>query len=197
MVSNPEDKRWPDYHDAPRDATFALGVIGTGYARLEWVFAAVFAATIDLRSAFTWSLLPKINNDVRVKLIEEALPVHGYGPDVEDRIMHFLAAYKSLAFNRNMLMHSHISSGGATTSILFKTQRDGKTVACQVPLAQLREIADQMQAYRVFGRALANHISMHRDGVLLFPEGIAPFPLPDKPSLPSRLEYTSDPIRYR
>jgi len=129
MASDSEEyKRWPRYHDAPKDATFTLGVIGTQYARLEWVFAGLFSAAIEIPSSFTTSLLPKIKNDVRIALIKEALPGKNYGSELEDRIDHFLKAFDALAFNRNMVEHSQITGGGATTAILLRTQRDGQTV---------------------------------------------------------------------
>jgi hypothetical protein len=195
-----KDDRWPPYHDMPKYSTFVLGVIGTQYARLEWAFAAVFATTIEVSSEFTSSLLPKIGNDIQVALIQEAVPGKRLGPEIEGCIEHFLTAYKSLAFNRNMLIHSQIMFGGATTTILMKTQRDGKTVGCQLTIPELRQIADDMEVYRVFGMGLANHISFSRHGVLLSTDA-APvgglFPLPDKPPQPGRLEYTSDPILFR
>ena len=199
MHRDPDD-RWPPYHDTPKYSTFVLGVIGTQYARLEWAFGAVFATTIDIPSTFALSLIPKIGNDVRVALIEEAMPGKRYSLEIQDRIECFLEGYKSLAFNRNLLMHSQIMFGGATTSILMRTQRDGKTVGCQLTIPELRRIADDMEAFRTFGMTLANHISFSRDGILLSitdrpVDGL--FPLPDKPPLPSRLEYTGGPIQHR
>lgn len=191
---------WPEYHTAPKEATFALGVIGAGYSRLEFAFAHVFTVTIGLTSTFTSILLPKISNDIRVALIEDALPQMGYSSEIEAAVHHFIAAYKSLAFNRNMIMHSQIFPGGATTSILLKSQRDGKIVACAVTMTRLRQIADEMENYRNYGEQLANHIALPRIAERFAIENGAPlglFPLPDRPALPSRLEYTSDPIPLR
>lgn len=194
------DKRWPAYHDVPKEATFALGVIGAQYARLEWAFSGLFAATTGIPTQFVLRLLPKIGNDVRVALIEETLPDARLGEQTEACVVHFLTAYKSLAFNRNMLMHSHIVGSGATTSILFKTQRDGQTVGCQLSVPQLRQIADDMETYRNFAMALANGISLERTGIQLFvvSDTLAGHsPSPDKPPQPSRLEYTSGPFDFR
>ena len=197
-----DDKRWPRYHDAPKEATFALGVIGTQYGRLEWAFGGLFTVTTGTPSRFVQSLLPKITNNIRVGLIEEAILGKDFGEQIEVRVAHFLAGYQSLAFNRNMLMHSQITGGGATTAILLKTQRDGKTVGCQLTLPELRKIADDMDTYRNFGMALTNHITFeHGDGAQFFIVKNAPagglFPLPDKPPEPNRLRYTSGPFRFR
>jgi len=66
----------------------------------------------------------------------------------------------------------------------------------------LREIADDMEAFRHFGMAITNHISCTSAGARFFiqvkgPPGALPFPLPDKPPQPIRLEYKSSPIPFR
>src|SRR5437016_4380182 len=102
---------WPTYHNAPKEATYALGVIGTAYGRLEFAFGGLFANTLGLTFVFTSMLLPKITNDVRIALIEEALPQSDFDPEIQDHIRHFIAGFRSLIFNRNMLMHSQIIAG--------------------------------------------------------------------------------------
>jgi hypothetical protein len=194
------DDQWPTYHDAPRNATFALGVISSTYPKLETGFAAVFANVCGVSAGFTWTLLPKIANHIRIALIEDMLERSDHGEEVIDRVRHFLKGFDALAFNRNMLMHSRITGGGATTSILLKTQNDGRGVACQVTLPELRAIADAMNVYHTFGIWIGNFISVKRDNTWITITGAAPgepFPLPDKPPLPTRLEYTSDPIPFR
>jgi hypothetical protein len=194
----PDD--WPTYHSAPKEATYALGVIGTAYGRLEFAFGGLFANTLGLAFNFTSMLLPKITNDVRIALIEEALPQSDFDAETQDHIRHFITGFRNLVFNRNMLMHSQIIAGGATASILLRTQRDGSTVGCSVTVTQLRQIADDMEAYRSYGIALGNCVGLPRV-MRVFAVGTPPPPelsrLPGKPALPSRLEYTSDPIPHR
>lgn len=191
---------WPKYHSAPKEMTFALGVISAGYSRLEMSFGAVFANVIGLSSAFASILLPKISNDVRITLIEESIATMDYSPEIRGGIDHFITAYRSLVFNRNMLMHSQIYAGGATTSILLKTQKNGKTVGCPVTLKELRQIADDMEAYREYGIGLSNHISLPRLVAIFGMDGPIPDAVassPPAPALPIRLTYSSEPIPIR
>jgi hypothetical protein len=193
MSDNSAD-RWPIYHDAPPEATFALGVISAGYGRLEFAFGLFFATAIGVSGTFTSILFPKINNDVRIALIEEAVSRMIYTQEILDSIGYFIKGYRTLVFNRNMLMHSQIySMGSADVSILLKTQRDGRKVGCRVKVTDLRRIADDMEAFRNYGEGVANHIRAPRLAERIAIEGykLGIFPLPDKSELPNRLEYTS------
>jgi hypothetical protein len=188
---------WPSYHSAPRDATFALGVISAGYSRLEFSFGAVFTNVIGIPSTFASILLPKLSNEVSITLIEESMAAMNYSTEVQNGINQFIVAYRSLVFNRNMLMHSQIMAGGATTSVLLKTQKNGQMVGCPVTLDRLRQIADDMEVYRQYGINLANHIGLPRIARVFgidtpIPEELTQ--LPDQPALPVRLTYTSEPI---
>ncbi|HVM81917.1 MAG TPA: hypothetical protein VMU06_23045 [Stellaceae bacterium] len=195
-----ETSDWPSYHTGPKDSTFVLGVISATYGRLEHAFSAMFVNTTGVTSNFASILLPKISNDVRTALMEETLPLMGFTALIEEHIRHFIARFKTLVHNRNMLMHSQIFPGGATTAVLIKTQRDGKVVGRSVTLAELRQIADDMEAFREYGIAVANHIALPKVARLFDAKGEPPpdlFALPRKPDLPARLDYTSDPIPLR
>jgi hypothetical protein len=193
--SKEQPPSWPTYHNAPPDATFALGVISATYPKLETAFEQVFTAVTDVNIAFTTSLIPKIGNDVRIKLVEEALSVKSFLPHIEDAIRYFLKAYASLAFNRNMLMHSQILGGGEDVSIFLKSQRDGKIVGCILTVSRLRQIADEMEVVRTYGEALSNHIRAPRLNKGFADAGLPQqlWPLPDKPVQPIRLEYSATP----
>jgi hypothetical protein len=192
-----KSSEWPPYYSGPKESTFALGVISSSYGRLESAFHAIFVTATNTTSAFASILLPKINNDVKIALIEQSMQLSVFAADHQEHIAHFLAGYRSMVHNRNVLMHSQIFPGGIGTSILIKTQKDGKTVGCAVTLSELRQIADDMNAFHAYGLALTNCINLpkisHIFGVTNPPppELLA---LPDKPALPNRLDYTSDPI---
>jgi hypothetical protein len=194
-----ESPRWPTYHVGGKDSTFALGVISSTYGSLEFAFNAVFVAVTGITSGFASMLLPKLNNDMRIRLLEEALSASGLSPEAQQHVGHFVEGYKSNVHNRNMLMHSQILPGGATKSILIMTQRNGKTVGCSVTLQALRKVGDDMETFRGYGLALGACINWPKLAHIF---GIAtPTPPPElltwpgKPPLPNRLEYTSDPIR--
>jgi hypothetical protein len=195
MTDDPDAEEWPEYHKAPHDATFALGVISATYPKLEIAFEQVFTAATDINMAFTASLIPKIGNDVRKKLMEEWLSNVALPAQIDDAIRYFLKSYDDLAFNRNMLMHSQILPAERDPSIFVKAQRDGKFVGCVLTVTRLREIADEMEAIRNYGEALANHIRAPRLRKNFTDAGLALelWPLPDKPPPPVRLEYSPTP----
>lgn len=195
VEDGPEAVPWPEYHKASPDTTFALGVISATYPKLEISFEQLFTAATEVNMAFTTSLIPKIGNDVRVKLVKEALPVKSFPRHIENAILYFLEAYEALAFNRNMLMHSQILPGGEDLSIFLKSQRDGKIVGCIVEVARLRQIADEMEAFRNYGEALSNHIRAPHLAKSFGAAGVPAqlWPFPDKPAQPIRLEYSATP----
>jgi hypothetical protein len=186
---------WPEYHKGSRDATFALGVISATFPKLETAFEQVFTAAVGVDMAFTASLIPKIGNDVRVKLVREWLSIHTFPANIDDAIRHFLTGYATLASNRGLLMHSQMLPGGEEFSILLKTQRDGNIVGCVLSIAGLRQIADEMEAFRNYGEALANHMHAPRLTKAFGDAGLPLqlWPLPDKPVQPILLEYSATP----
>jgi hypothetical protein len=195
-----ESPTWPPYYSGPKESTFALGVISSSYGRLESAFHAIFVTTTNTTSAFASILLPKINNDVKITLIEQSMQLSVLAADHKEHIAYFIAGYRSIIHNRNMLMHSQMFPGGLSTSVLIKTQKDGRTVGCAVTLAELKQIADDINAYNVYGLAVSNCINLPKLAHVFGVTNPAPpelLVLPDKPTRPNRLEYTSDPIPIR
>lgn len=191
---------WPSYHRATKDATFALGVISTGYGRLEFAFGALFANVLNLPSNFVAALFPKLGNEMRIALVTELLPQMQIDPEIEDHVRYFIKGFEALAFNRNMLMHSELISGGVSSAFLLKTQRNGMLVGCSVTTRRLQSIADDLETFHQYGITLANLIALPLlKAVLAIEESPPPglSALPDKPPLPSRLEYTSGPLPVR
>lgn len=191
--------KWPPYYSGPKDSTFALGVIGSSYGKFEFAVSAMFATVTGTSSTFASILLPRITNETRIALMEQALPLMEFPEPILEHVSHFIAGYSSIVHNRNMLMHSQVFPGGLGMSILIKTQRNGKTVGCGVTLTQLMQIADDMHAFYGYGIALSNCINLPKLAELMGATEPPPrelSTLPNKPALPNRLEYTSDPIPH-
>jgi len=121
MAGPLEAPAWPSYEIGPHDSVFALGVASVNYVKLEFALGGVFANVIGLTSELTWALLPKIGNETRVALLEQALCGHGWPHDRKELISHFIEAFKILAENRNLLMHSNLTAGINDQIALYKS----------------------------------------------------------------------------
>src|SRR6266478_4046188 len=139
-MSDPsEPSAWPPYEIGPHQSVFALGVASVNYARLEFALGGVFANVIGLTNELTWALLPKIRNEARVALLEQALCGRDWSHDRKERISHFIEAFKILAENRNLLMHSNLTAGIKNQIALYKYNRSGKTILAEVTLEELHQ----------------------------------------------------------
>ena len=74
--------------------------------------------------------------------------------------------------------------------MLFKKSRSGTTCILD-PLAELRQVADEMDVYCTYGRRLGNAINNTLGDVPVFPVTVHPWP--KKPDLPVALKYESVP----
>jgi hypothetical protein len=89
--------------------------------------------------------------------------------------------------NRNYLMHSHMPGRFGKETVLFKKSRSGKSdFYLSIPLAQLKQVAEEMQAYCTYGRMLGNAINNTSEQVPIWPK---------KPGLPVALKYEPVPDR--
>lgn len=182
---------WPSYQVGPHDSVFALGVASVNYARLEFALGGVFATVIGLAYELTWALLPKIGNETRVALLEQALCGRDWPHDRKERISHFIDAFKILAENRNLLRHSNFTAGVKDQITLFKYNRAGKTILAEVTLEELRQIADDMDTYFSYGMSITNMIGLEFLNLKTITGEI--YLWPDKPPLPRKLDYKSQP----
>ena len=129
--------------------------------------------------------------------MRETLPARGWPENVLALVSHFNAAHQICYENRNKIIHSNLSVGPRQAILLYKANRDGKTVLDNPPLSELRRGADDMHIYFWFGLQLANMINIEFEGVKPKAGDRAYFAWPDKPPLPIPMEYTSDPRPIR
>jgi hypothetical protein len=185
---------WPQYQIGPRESIFALGVVGVKYAQLEFALSGIFATTLGISMSLGSIMMPKMTNNIRLRLLRERLPNCLWSHEVQDMVSHFIQAFEICAENRNLLMHSNIASMSQDAIILYKTTREGKTVLCNPELSELRHVADELELYFNYGLALSNAINLNL-GDPTFASGRLPWP--DKPPLPRKLEYKSQPTPVR
>jgi hypothetical protein len=126
--------------------------------------------------------------------MREMLPTWAWPTNVMDLTNHFIEAQKICYENRNKLVHSNLISNSAEAIFLYKPQRDGNIVLACPSIKELQKVADDMHIYYGYELHLSNMIRFEilkhqrMPGDLSFPTW------PDKPSLPTPLDYTSAPF---
>ncbi len=187
------DAEWPGYDIGPRECMFALGVVAVKYAQLEFALSGMFSTVTGVGRDATARLLQRIRNNVRLDRMRESLPSHRWPKEVNERVEHFIADFNACARNRNLLMHSNIFMMTKDAIILYKDDNSGKTVSCNPTLAEIRQVADDMNALFDYGLALSNAINMN----LVAKPRTWLFPWPDEPPPPCLLNYTGEPAIVR
>jgi hypothetical protein len=185
------------YQTGPKDSIFALGVISTNYAQLEFAAQGMFMSILGMNATIGHFIFARLGPEMRDAIMRQALPLRGWPQNVEDLAYHFVEAHKICYENRNKLMHSNIMVGSERAILLFKIERSGKTMLANPTLKELRQVADDMNTYFNFGLWLSNMINLEILGIK--PQAGDPWhnAWPGKPPLPIPLEYTSDPSPIR
>jgi hypothetical protein len=83
-------------------------------------------------------------------------------------------------------MHSNLIAGVEDRIALYKSNRRAEAILTIIDPAELRQVADDMMAYRLYGLALGNAVALPSAN------RAATLP-PPKPPLPRKLEYSSQP----
>jgi hypothetical protein len=151
----------------------------------------MFATVFDFDSLTTATMIAsKIGLEATVELTQRQLPKVGWEESVNDLVTHFFEGFRICFENRNHLMHSNLT--WAPVPILFKTTKKGTVHMASPSASELRQVADDMNAFTNYGRDLGNAINARKSGVgPILP--VSAFPLPNKPSLPRELQYSPDP----
>lgn len=194
MTSPP---RWPPYlaHLGSHDAILAMGVISLNYGQLESMFASLLASATGIPHPQMEALFPKIQNDVRLQLLEQLSPSQDWPTGLADHISHFASAYEICVKNRNGIVHSYaagISVGGGIERrlVIGKKSRSGNELVHITDLSQLRKFADSMHDFVLYAARLSVVLTIYRAGALANPlNPPQPVSLPEKPQLPSELEF--------
>lgn len=189
-MSEDADSEWPRYDVGPKECMFALGVVGVKYAQLEFALSGMFSTVTGIKSDIVSLLLQQIrNNNIRLNLMRESLPRREWPGQVTELVQHFIDGFNVCAQNRNLLMHSNIFMMSEDAIILYKANNSGKTVSCNPTLGELRQVADDMNAFFDYGLALSNTININLIPPRILP---SPVPWPCKPILPRNLSYTGE-----
>lgn len=205
------EQQWPPYRVGNADHLHALGVIASVFNLLEFRFRSLFNLYISLPTRMAYRLFAKISAEMRLELMYQALE-HSTHPElIKEHVSYFLDGYKSCFENRNVLMHSVASftwldPNAERCPVLNPAQPDGIIVFQKWPkedpfrvnvyrpsLPELRNVADEMNAFEVYGDDLFYHIMHSYEPSIYqtwgFPADVQ-HPLPDKPALPILLNPT-------
>lgn len=187
---------WPNYLPGPRENIFAIGVISLLYGQLENLFSCVFSAATQMEIDQAEVVFRKINNDVRSGIVRQSLR-SDLRTDLSECVEHFLKGYAICASNRHDIMHA--SSGGTKSSfdelsgalVLSKVTKTGQRVCCAPSLDGLREIADGIEAFVLYGAHLSGALAIDENfrGQGKLYSGSLSLTLIEKPMLPRKLRW--------
>jgi hypothetical protein len=184
---------WPLYSIGDHKSVSALGVASVKYAELEATFTLIFALATEIPGWTATEIVARCGSNACIQLAYQALPsLEKMGPPTraESEIRYFLKAFEQCTENRALLMHSSVFHQGVEDhAVLYKTSKQGKKIISLQPLAKMRQMADDMEAYINYGRSVVNAIGNW--GTLAPP---ALFPWPSRPAPPHSLDYKAGPI---
>jgi hypothetical protein len=186
-----ETPKWPAYETGPRESLHAIGVASTNYVELESVIQFMFGTLFGLRTDPARIVFAKIGFEAATQVMGQWLARLDWPQKAKDDVAYFLAGISVCNENRNYLSHSNLMWGESySTTVAFRTTKQGKILGVGLKLAELRQVADDIHNYTGFGRTLGNAINVHREN----PPQLAAFPWPNRPAPPRKLEYQSGPI---
>lgn len=168
---------WPDpsFHIGQRDHLHALGAIIATYNMLEFALFVMFKNALRLPDEHARRLFILLNNHNRIELIKDAALTLNH----RDAIIHFVDGFSILTNTRNFLAHSMVIQNTTEQAHLTfgkgSKRNPGELSFTHLTLDEIREIADQMKAFWLYG----SHIAASIAGVRHLPELAKP-PLPIK-----------------
>lgn len=187
-MTAPLVEKWPRYEVAPEDSVYALGVVSINYARFERTHVWMIAAVANMQERHAAVISARTNASDRVKLIETFMKQRDWPEDAEIRIKHYLAAMGLLIKNRNILIHSNMVRATENRSAIFSTSRQGTTSYIEATLAEIRQVADDLETYFNYGHQLANVIATEVHHMAREAGMIAESEWPNMPPLPVHID---------
>jgi hypothetical protein len=205
---------WPPYRVGNSDYIHALGVIASVYNLLEFRFRSLFPIYTRLPSEPAYKLFGKLSNEMRLELIQGAIPFSSHPEPIKQDIYYFLTGFKICTDNRNTLMHSTVvyvfgpgetqcpeqsPPGQQPQGVAFQKSPKGdpfRINTYSVSLREIRALADASHNLEVYGAQLYWHILKTYEPKRYrgwgFPK-TARFPLPSRPTLPKGLKMSKRP----
>jgi hypothetical protein len=185
-----ENPIWPAYQIGSHETIYAIGVASIKFAQLEYAMGAIFRTVLDINHDDVSVFIAQTRNyQTLLQLLSAKMNSTYYPEEVREKLEAFVKGFKICTDNRNLLMHSNINASLEDAIMLHKANKDGRIIACRPTIEELRQVADDMNAYFHFGVLLANAVASH-GGDYANPPAL-PFPWPDIPPRPKLLDYKS------
>jgi hypothetical protein len=154
------EHKWPHYEVAPEESVYALGVASINYARFERTHVWMLCAITNMPEEQAVVFSSRGNPADRVKVMEIFLKHREWPEDALAAIKHYLKAMEILILNRNILVHSNMIRGPNDQAAMYSTSKQGSNNMFQSTLAEIRQVADDLNTYFYFGFELANYIAV-------------------------------------
>lgn len=151
--------KWPTYEVAPDDSIHALGVVSINYARFERTNVWMLCALANMPEEQALVFNARTNPSDRVKVLETFLKKRDWPEDALIAIKHYLKAMETLIVNRNILVHANMVRGTEDRAAIYSTSRQGAVSMFQASVQDIRQVADDLNTYFIFGLALSNYIA--------------------------------------
>jgi hypothetical protein len=186
-----EPSHWPAYPVGPKDSIFAIGVVSIKFAELERALHFLFGTVFGIGMDGTKTIVAKVGSATCSQILSLQLPTVEWPTQYRADVDYFISAFDICLENRNQLIHSQISVLSSDHTILSKLSKKGTSIMAAPKLAELRRVADDINTYCIYGRALGNSINLASAST---PPAFA-FPWPSRPPLPHKMNYSSEPLR--
>ena len=196
MDNSPQNSSWPKYPVGPGEAIFCLGVIAINYAELcsvfEYIFSEIFLLDIDGGR----SIVNKIGQNNAHALASQRLKSENNKVYNADLIEHFLEGRRRATDNRGLILHSELSYLVQDKAFFVKpSKKTGDMNGIIRHVSELRDFADAIKAFSIFGRAIINCNGWPAFSQLMEnAPAVSPFSRPQKPTLPEVFNFQTGPI---
>jgi len=196
MADSPDE--WPreEYQLAPAEYLAAFGQFSFVYNMLESVMRNIFIHCAPLPNDFALRLFHNLGNRDRIDLFTAFVSKNEEDNEVLQSLLACALHYDICTENRNILMHSTYFSPNIELTLLVKRASNdaGRNIHYDVPLTDLRLIADQTAETFKFARDLSSFLSAREfiahlpptDPITGYPN-IGLNPLPEIPHKPRKL----------
>ena len=192
-------EQWPDpnFHIGQHDHLHALGVIIATYNLLESTVLHLCNELLMLEPEFGHRLFAQMPIDKVIELAKSECEARENDPEVKVRVTHFFVGFGDLKGTRDYLAHSHtiLNTPDQLHLTFGKGSRKHPTAwtFAHMKVEELREVADGMKAFWLYGSSLHAFVVARKTGGLLdFGSLGSRVPvLPIKPVLPTVLDKSS------
>jgi hypothetical protein len=142
----------------------AVGQITLAYNSLEASMGGIFQFVMSTEKTFSQRLFHKLNNRDRIDLLTAVVKAAGFHATAKDHLIHLIHGYEICTENRNILMHSTFQDTYQGVLHLSKRSSNNPSIEnkFQIPLADLRAVADQVHQFNHFALDLMFWIGMRK-----------------------------------